>query len=31
VFAVLARMRSLLRRAGRRLESWIFRANAEAE
>jgi 3-oxoacyl-[acyl-carrier-protein] synthase-3 len=31
VFAVLARLRSMLRRVGRRLESWIFRAKTKAE
>jgi 3-oxoacyl-[acyl-carrier-protein] synthase-3 len=31
VFAVLARLRSVLRRVGRRLESWIFRARAKPE
>ncbi|HEX9674984.1 MAG TPA: beta-ketoacyl-ACP synthase III [Anaerolineales bacterium] len=31
VFAVLARLRSVLRRVGRRLESWIFRAKAKPE
>jgi 3-oxoacyl-[acyl-carrier-protein] synthase-3 len=31
VFAVLARLRSVLRRVGRRLESWIFRAKASPE
>jgi 3-oxoacyl-[acyl-carrier-protein] synthase-3 len=31
VFAVLARLRSVLRRVGRRLESWIFRAKATSE
>ena len=31
VFAVLARLRSVLRRVGRRLESWIFRAKANPE
>lgn len=31
VFALLARLRSLLRRAGRRLESWIFRANTKPD
>ena len=31
VFAVLARLRSVLRRVGRRLESWVFRAKSKAE
>src|SRR3990172_7922344 len=31
VFAVLARLRSVLRRGGRRLESWGFRAKSKAE